>query len=225
MSCPDGDRVEEPRWQTRRVQVRWGLVVPVKRLALAKTRLRPYDDGVRLALALAMAEDVVVAARAAAGVVRVLAVCSDPDVEKALVRLGADVVADEPEDGLDAALRHGARVLRADDPRLSVAALAADLPALLSADLAAALQQVPADRCGVVADAPGTGTSLLAAPTGLDLAPAYGPGSFARHVAGGAVPLTASTGLRRDVDTPEDLAAALRLGVGPRTAAVAAGLP
>ncbi|MCU1691254.1 MAG: cofC [Frankiales bacterium] len=228
MSRPGPTRVEEPRWQTLPVPspspLRWGVVVPVKRLDLAKTRLRPYDDGVRRALALAMAEDVVDAACAAAGVVRVLAVCADAEVREALARRGATVVLDEPDDGLDAALRHGAQVLRDDDPGLGVAALAADLPALRPEDLAAALLQVAAGRCGVVADAPGSGTSLLAAPPGLVLAPAYGPGSFARHRAAGARPLAAADGLRRDVDTPEDLAAALRLGVGPRTAAVAAGL-
>lgn len=201
--------------------VRWGVVVPVKRLVLAKTRLRPYDGGVRSALALAMACDVVVAALACPGVEEVLVVTSDPEAASTLTAHGAQVVDDEPDDGLDAALAHGAGLLPAG---LGAAALTADLPALRPADLAAALALVVTGR-GVVADAPGTGTTLLAAAPGAPLAPAYGPGSLARHLAAGARPLPAAPGLRLDVDTPEDLARALELGVGTRTAAVAAGLP
>ncbi|MCW2606055.1 MAG: hypothetical protein JWO60_748 [Frankiales bacterium] len=205
--------------------LQWGLVVPVKHLALAKTRLRPYDDGVRRELALAMACDVVSAATACPLVVRVLVVTSDDDVAAALARLGAETTPDDPDDGLVPALEHGAELLRAARPDLGVASLAADLPSLRPEQLEQALAQVVAGTRGVVADAPGSGTTLLAAAPGTALRPAYGPGSLARHLASGAVALEAACGLRLDVDTPEDLAAALRLGVGPRTAAVAAGLP
>ena len=201
--------------------MQWGVVVPVKRLGVAKTRLRPYDGGVRRALALAMASDVVAAAWACPGVVEVLVVTNDPDAADVLAAQGARVVPDEPEAGLDAALLHGAARLA---PGLGAAALTADLPALLPEDLQAALHQVDAGR-GVVADAHGTGTTLLAASGGTPLRPAYGPGSLERHVRDGARALAAAPGLRQDVDTPADLARALRLGVGPRTAAVAAGLP
>src|SRR4051794_26682430 len=40
---------------------RWGIVVPVKRLTIAKTRLQSYGDAVRQDLALAFALDVVAA--------------------------------------------------------------------------------------------------------------------------------------------------------------------
>ncbi|MEV6813934.1 2-phospho-L-lactate guanylyltransferase, partial [Micromonospora sp. NPDC051296] len=73
-----------------------------------------------------------------------------------------------------------------------------------------------------VADAPGTGTVLLAAPPGVPLDPRFGPDSAAAHLASGAHPLAGDwPSLRRDVDTAGDLAAALRLGLGPRTAALA----
>jgi 2-phospho-L-lactate/phosphoenolpyruvate guanylyltransferase len=86
-------------------------------------------------------------------------------------------------------------------------------PDELAAALAAAER---APRC-FVADAHGTGTTLLTAMrTGLR--PAFGPGSAAAHRAGGAVELTGDwPGLVRDVDTEADLRAALRLGIGPRT--------
>lgn len=77
---------------------------------------------------------------------------------------------------------------------------------------------------GYVADAPGGGTVLLAAPAGVPLAPRFGPGSAAAHAASGALPLAGDwPSLRRDVDTPADLAAAAGLGLGPRTAALLAG--
>ena len=76
----------------------------------------------------------------------------------------------------------------------------------------------------VVADAQALGTTMLAAAAGHPLSPSYGPGSRRAHLLGGAVELDAAPALRRDVDTPADLSAALLLGVGPRTAAVAAAL-
>jgi 2-phospho-L-lactate guanylyltransferase len=72
-----------------------------------------------------------------------------------------------------------------------------------------------------VADAAGTGTTLLTA-LGVGLDPHFGAGSARAHQQAGAVPLAGDwPGLTRDVDTAEDLRAALALGVGPRTAALA----
>ena len=115
--------------------------------------------------------------------------------------------------------------MRSGRPGTGVATLSADLPALRADELAAALLEVPAGGRGFVADASGEGTTLLAARSPQPLDPQYGTGSAARHRASGAVELPAGPGLRRDVDTPADLRDALALGVGPRTAAVAAGLP
>src|SRR3954470_1924048 len=71
----------------------WGLVVPVKRLALAKTRLASYGDATRQELALAFALDVVAAALAATSVVDVVVVSDDARARSALADLGARVVA------------------------------------------------------------------------------------------------------------------------------------
>ncbi|MFP5219598.1 MAG: 2-phospho-L-lactate guanylyltransferase [Actinomycetes bacterium] len=198
----------------------WRVVVPVKRLEVAKSRLAPLGDAARRALALAFAEDVVAAAGACAVVERVLVVTDDPDVADAVRRLGAAVVADEPDRGIDAALSHGAALL--GDPAACVAAVSADLPALRADDLAAVLHS--AHGTAVVPDAAGTGTTVLASTAGVPLRPRYGTRSLARHVADGAQVLAAADGVRRDVDTMADLRDALALGVGPRTAAVAADL-
>lgn len=203
--------------------VPWGLVVPVKRLALAKTRLAAYGDAVRQDLALAFAVDVVTAAVGAQSVVQVLVVTDDERAAAALVGAGATVVPDSPDAGLNPALAHGVALLR-QELQVGVATVSADLPALRSADLDAALAQVPAHGRGFVVDAEGSGTTLLAAAPGVELAPAYGAGSRAGHLASGALELPAADSLRLDVDTPEDLQRALRLGVGTATAAVAARL-
>ena len=63
---------------------------------------------------------------------------------------------------------------------------------------------------------------MLAAAPGIPLDPRFGVGSALAHQASGAVPieLAALVSLRRDVDTAADLAHAVQLGVGPRTADV-----
>jgi 2-phospho-L-lactate guanylyltransferase len=198
--------------------VSWGLVVPVKRLALAKTRLSSYGDSARQDLALAFALDVVAAALAAETVAEVLVVTDDERAAAALAATGVRVVGDAPDAGLNPALEHGASLL---DQALGTAAVSADLPALRWRHLDEALGAVPVDGRGFVVDSAGSGTTLLAAAPGLALAPAYGLGSRATHLGSGAVELPGAPGLRLDVDTPDDLAEALRLGVGEATAAVA----
>lgn len=202
----------------------WGVVVPVKRLPLAKTRLSPYGDAARAALALAFAADVVETALSCPAVSDVLVVTDDPVAAELLAGLGARIEADDPDAGLNPALQHGADRLRAAGPERGVATLSADLPSARPEELAAVLGLVAAGQRAFVADSSGSGTTLLAAGPGADLQPAFGPGSRAQHLASGAVELAAAEGLRRDVDTPHDLAVALSLGVGRYTAAAATGL-
>jgi 2-phospho-L-lactate guanylyltransferase len=198
----------------------WAVVVPVKRLAVAKTRLAAYGDRTRRELALAFAADVVVATLDCPIVAQVLVVTDDEDAAAVLAALGARVVRDDPDAGLNPALAHGADLLREETPTSGVATVSADLPALRGEDLRVALSAVPAGGRAFVTDADGTGTTLLAAAAPAPLAPRYGPGSRSRHLASGAVELAGTARLRRDVDTPTDLEEALRLGVGPHTAAL-----
>jgi 2-phospho-L-lactate guanylyltransferase len=204
----------------------WSVVVPAKRLDVAKTRLRPLTAGRQDAgaahrdLVLALLEDTVAAALACPAVEAVVVVTDEPAAEDVVRLLGARTVPDEPDRGLNPALEHGAR----SAPGRAVAALSSDLPALRPGELAAALEAASGVERGFVADAHGTGTTLLTA-VGTDLRPAFGPGSAEAHLTGGAVALTGSwPGLVRDVDTEADLRAALLLGIGPRTAALVAHL-
>ncbi|WBB70486.1 2-phospho-L-lactate guanylyltransferase [Micromonospora sp. WMMD812] len=202
-------------------QPRWTVVVPVKPLAAAKSRLRGALPGVpHEELALALAADTVRAVLACPAVAGVVVVTDDTRVGAVAREAGARVLPDLPDAGLNAAFRHGASAA----PGGWVAGLTADLPALRPAELAAALRAAqdgpPVRR--FVADAPGDGTVLLAAPPGVPLDPRFGVGSAAAHLASGALPLVGDwPSLRRDVDTADDLAAAVGLGLGPRTAGLA----
>ncbi|MGZ4643009.1 MAG: 2-phospho-L-lactate guanylyltransferase [Blastococcus sp.] len=201
----------------------WSVVVPAKRLALAKTRLRPVTGGAGPAhddLVLALLADTVAATLACPAVGSVLVVTDDPGARDVVRALGAGTVADEPDAGLNAALEHGARL--AAGP--AVAALSSDLPALRPEELAAALSAAGnAPRC-FVPDAHGTGTTLLTS-VGTPLRPHFGTESARAHRASGALALAGAwPGLVQDVDTEADLLATLALGVGPRTGALAGRL-
>ncbi|MFH8975372.1 2-phospho-L-lactate guanylyltransferase [Streptomyces sp. NPDC017890] len=207
--------------------MQWTLVVPVKALARAKSRLsNTADDGVRPDLALAFAQDTVAAALACPAVADVAVVTDDVRAGRELAALGAGVIPDEPGGGLNAALAHGAVSVRAARPESPVAALNADLPALRPAELALVLAAATQFPRAFLPDAAGIGTTLLTAAPGQELAPAFGTDSRARHRLSGAVELRlgAVDSVRQDVDTGGDLRTALALGVGPRTAAVAARL-
>nr|WP_101254527.1 2-phospho-L-lactate guanylyltransferase [Streptomyces barkulensis] len=206
----------------------WTLVVPLKPLALAKSRLASAAGrGLRPALALAFAQDTVTAALACAAVEGVVIVTDDPRAGAELAALGARIVPDAPGAGLNAALEHGEAAVRSEHPGAPVAALNADLPALRPAELARVLETARAHRRAFLADAAGVGTTLLAASGGVALAPAFGGASRARHLRSGAaeIALSGVDSVRRDVDTGEDLAAALALGVGPHTLRTSATSP
>jgi 2-phospho-L-lactate guanylyltransferase len=174
------------------------LLVPVKDLATAKSRL-DLPAELRRDLVTAMAQDV-------------LGACRDTGLPVVVVRDGPD---------LDSALRVAASGVPGP-----VAVVMADLPCLTSATLLEILDRAEGHDRWVVADAGGTGTALLGAHPGAHLDPAFGIGSFQRHGAGRTdLSGLAAPGLRHDVDTLADLAAALPLGVGPRTAAVHLRLP
>lgn len=225
----------------------WTVLIPVKRLSAAKSRLRGAAVAVdHTELVLALLLDTLASAQASAEVDRVVVVTSDAAARDAATAAGAGVIADVPDAGLNEALAYAATVVRAGGDRevghnfpifhggesvqAGIAALSADLPALRPTELTEALRHAGVigrtrAASSFVADAAGTGTVLLAAPPGTAFEPHFGSGSAAVHAAAGAIPLPGGwPGLRRDVDTPADLSEASGLGLGPRTSrAVAAG--
>jgi 2-phospho-L-lactate guanylyltransferase len=201
----------------------WSLVIPVKVLAHAKSRLTDLAGARRPELALALAADTVAAAVGCREVATVIVVSDDPAAAAELTGLGARVVPDEPDDGLNPALVHGAAVASALRPAAATGALAADLPALRPAELSRALGAAAGWPEAFVPDAAGSGTTLYTAAPGRSFQPRFGPGSRRRHRSAGVTELDLADvpGLRRDVDTAADLSSAAGLGLGPRTAAIA----
>ncbi|OBF57834.1 2-phospho-L-lactate guanylyltransferase [Mycolicibacterium monacense] len=194
------------------------VVIAVKRLADAKTRLAPiFAPHDRETVVLAMLVDTVAAAAAVAAVT---VVTPDPAAAEAARALGAQVL-DDPTpaghpDPLNNALRAAEAAVRATVP--NVVALQGDLPALQAQELSEAIAAARTRPRSFVGDRHGTGTSALFA-FGVPLDPRFGPDSAERHRRSGAVELTGSwPGLRYDIDTPDDLLAARRLGVGTQTA-------
>ncbi len=202
----------------------FAVVLPVKSPGTGKSRLSTLADEDRRRLAAAFAADVAASCLATPAVGLLVIVSEDPVFAASLAADG-DVALGDPGGGLNAALRHGADHARTVRPDLQPAALLADLPALTSGDLTAALEHA-ASRTGswFVADADETGTTLYTAPHD-EFAPRFGAGSAGAHLAGGAQPLPGVLpSLRRDVDDLDGLAAAVALGVGPATAAAVAAL-
>lgn len=187
----------------------WTVMIPVKPVRAGKSRLAAGDEREELARALAL--DTIDAALSADGVAAVVVVTADADLP-AVLPAGVAVVRERRAEGIDAALAKAARSVGEAAARAS---LPADLGALRPGELAAALRDAADWPRAVVADAEGTGTTLLTAAPGVPWRSAYGPHSFARHLALGcrALELPSDSGLRRDLDTPGQLAAAsVRLG-------------
>jgi 2-phospho-L-lactate guanylyltransferase len=197
-----------------------GLVIAVKRLGAAKTRLAPiFSARTREAVVLAMLVDTVVAASRVAAVGSVTVVTPDADAAAAARDLGARVLADPTPDGHANPLNNAIAAAEAQlvDETSNIVVLQGDLPALQSRELEEAIAAARQHPRSFVADRHGTGTSALFA-FGVPLHPEFGSDSAARHRHSGAIELTGAwPGLRCDIDTPDDLAEARRLGMGAAT--------
>ncbi len=188
-------------------------VLPVKSFGRAKQRLGDAV-GDRPALAEAMALDVVEALGAVRGLDGVVVVSRDLRIE------GTQHVHDPVEAGQSAAASLGVQAaLERGAERVLL--VPGDCPVLDPAEVDALLAD---DSAGVVIvpDRHGSGTNaLLIAPPSV-MAPAFGPGSFARHAAlasaaGARVRVGRLPSLELDVDTPGDLEA-LRTALRARDA-------
>jgi 2-phospho-L-lactate guanylyltransferase len=193
----------------------WSFVLPIKG-AIGKSRLDVPDASARARLAVAFALDALDAVLATPSVGRVIVVTADQELA---TRLAArvELVAD-PRHGLNAAIRAGLAVLDAAAP---AGVLLADLPALRPEELDAALVAAAGHPLALVPDAAGTGSTLATALRADALVPRFGEGSRVAHEHAGHVvlPVPATSGLRRDVDSLADLDAARSLGLGRHTLA------
>ncbi|WP_290800937.1 2-phospho-L-lactate guanylyltransferase [Herbiconiux sp.] len=200
----------------------WTVVVPVKGTTRAKTRMAPgLDASQRTRLMTAFALDTVDALRRASRVAHVIVVTdAHSDLAGQLREAGTEIVAD-PGTGLNDAIAAGIAAAGAKLGGPPIAALLGDLPCLTAGDIDDALELAAQHPLALVPDAAGVGSTLITARSGIALVPHFGEGSAARHIAAGHTPLdiAPTSGLRTDVDTEPDLAAALTRGVGPHTQA------
>jgi 2-phospho-L-lactate guanylyltransferase len=201
----------------------WAVVIPVKQLAAAKSRIDARDVPSVEALALAFLQDTATAALACRSVAQVLVATSDERVSAWATAHGCTVVNDNGYPGINAAARHAAGY--ADDG-LGVAVMVSDLPCLTPAGLTAVLVAAAPFAASFLADAPGAGTTIWAASPGVAVDPSFGPDSRRAHVMAGAVDLVAGHAgsadwrtARRDIDTVADLEDARLIGLGPATLA------
>lgn len=197
------------------------LVVPLKPIALAKSRLAgavaARGSARHAELVRALITDTITAARSAPTVRRIVVVAADPREVAGLGLPEVEVIAEQGPPGLNSALRHGTTMLRGTDPGCVVGALQADLPALVADDLERAIAEA-ASRRAFCADRHGVGTTLLLSAPGERLDPRFGPRSAAAHAASGAIALILpGPSLRTDVDTPADLAYASTIGLGAQS--------
>jgi 2-phospho-L-lactate guanylyltransferase len=191
----------------------FALLVPVKTLTLAKSRLAVAQRDEREPLMRAFALDAITAASRSVAVAQVYVVTDEPGFEIE----GAIRLPDEGDGDLNRALHNASVQVRLIDPSLGVAAMCADLPCLHTSDLDGALGAGMTPRW-FVSDASGSGTTLLAAGPGVGLDPHFGSGSAHRHEESGATPVRAELHtLRMDVDTETDLVTAQEMGLGPHT--------
>ncbi len=194
------------------------VLLPVKPPARGKTRLE-VDAVRRRALAAAFALDTARACLAATRVTTVLAVTDDARFADDLRAAGCETIPDGVTGNLNESLRQAAAEASRRWPGDVPVAVCADLPALLPADLDAALGDAAesGSTSAFVADHDGVGTTLYTA-TYDAFDPHFGHHSRQAHLDGGAREITLPVGsLRLDVDDRTALADAVDLGVGAHT--------
>ncbi len=200
--------------------VGWSVIIPVKALHAAKSRMNAAIPPAELAFA--FFEDTLAAAVACPQVSEVLVATQDARIAARGRSQGCLVVRDSEHPGINAAVAWAADHARAAD-RLAV--IVSDLPCLTPEALGSVLGAAAGHATAFLADADGTGTAMWFATDGATVRTHFGADSRASHQAAGAVDLVdahpasaqAWTVARRDVDTAAALDDAALLGLGEHT--------
>lgn len=214
-------------------RVRTAVVLPVKHFGLAKQRLSHLlTPRERRSLMEAMLADVFSALKQVSGCVHeLIVVTADPAAAAQAQAAGAQLVDEGLERGHSAAAEVGVAVAEHRGAE-RVLLIPGDCPLLDPAEVAQLLAPEPTDhaRIVIVPDEEGHGTNALLLQPPRVLTPAFGPGSFTRHIAaaraaGARVEVSALPSLTFDVDTPAQVAALRKTldgkpGLAPHTAAV-----
>jgi len=193
-------------------------IVPVKRLAAAKSRLASVLSlRQRRALVCSLLIHALDVLQATDGIEGILVVGKDRAVREIARRSGATFVHEAERDGLNRALlRAAAEAVRRGAEAVMI--LPADLPLLRSADIAWVLERAGRPPFLMIApDRSEQGTNLLfMAPPGL-IRFSFGIRSFRRHLlaarrAGVKAKIRRRQALAQDIDRPEDLSKICGLG-------------
>jgi 2-phospho-L-lactate/phosphoenolpyruvate guanylyltransferase len=201
---------------------RW-VIVPVKRLAAAKSRLAPaISAGQRHTLARALLDHTLETLHGLKGIDGILVVSKDRAVLAAVRKSGAGTVLEAKCDGLNRALaRATAEAVRRGAQAVLI--LPADLPMLSTEDLHRVMKMVSRPPFMVIApDRMERGTNLLYMAPPRVVKFSFGERSFHRYLrsacrAGVKPVICRRPALAYDVDRPEDLADIYRFRWGSRT--------
>lgn len=199
-------------------------VLPVKEFEGAKQRLAPLlSPAQRRALAEIMVGEVLEALAAARGLAGILVVTCDPRAAEMAVRAGARVTDRGAREGHTGAVTAGLRLL-AREGRAGMLAVPGDIPAVTAAEIEAVLaahRPAPAFTIAPARDDLGSNAVLCSPPDAVPLR--FGDNSFFPHLdtarAAGVAPTVVRQvpGIATDIDSPDDLAAFLRLPQAART--------
>ena len=194
-------------------------VLPIKQFELAKQRLSEnFDQKLRRKLAKAMFTDVLDQLSRVPSINRVVVVTSDKRATALSLTAGAEVVHDPDEQGQSHAVQLGIR--RALELKAQrVLLISGDCPVvnehevsdlLTTATQSAGTENTQRPQVTIVSDRHGDGTNALILDPPTIIPPAFGNGSFARHVAlarsaGASVAVVRMRSLEIDLDTPDDI--------------------
>jgi 2-phospho-L-lactate guanylyltransferase len=199
-------------------------VVPVKGFERAKTRLAGIlAPSERQELAKAMLADVLEALADTEGLAGILVVTADAEAAAMAASIGATVLADPVESGTNPAVLWGLREL----DRLGKSGalvVPGDLPFVTPAELRTVLSALDRSPAVIVPAARDGGTNILALSPPGAMIPAYGPDSFARHLAAATAarldPMVLTfDGAGHDIDVAADLVVDAGCRAGRRTRA------
>lgn len=197
----------------------WTVIVPVKPLGEAKSRLRAAQPGAD-AWARAFLCDVLAAISAVERIATTIVATSDAEVSSIAREWGAIVIDDSEAPGINRAVSHAAHSAPESD---GIAVVVSDLPLLTPEALNRVLTYAEQYRTSFLADLEGTGTTMWMTHDRGDLPPRFGSGSRAAHTAAGAQDIVlehddpALLPARSDIDTLKDLQRAGASLFGPAT--------
>ena len=186
------------------------VVIAVRGGAAAKSRCGTLVDGP--ALAAAMLRDMVDAAGACPQVRQIHVVTPTPEIAAGLP---VHLIAEPDAAGMDAAFARAQAALPAGT---TLVLLPGDLPQLRAGDLSALIAAHEPGGVTIVPSTTDAGTGAIVVDAGRAMRFAFGPGSFARHMAQPGARRFDRAAIGEDLDRPEDAIRALALG-GPHSRA------